>query len=59
MQGTLLGVDTAEETRRHAEDAKRAAKEIKAEYISIIGEDAFKQLEDSIRLIISHCEKNN
>jgi hypothetical protein len=27
MQGTLLGVDTAEETRRHAEDAKRAAEE--------------------------------
>ncbi len=40
--------------KKLSEDAKKAAEEIKAEYISILGEEEFKQLENSIKLIINH-----
>lgn len=39
-------------------DGRKAAEEIKTEYIAITGEYAFKQLEKSIKLILSHSKKN-
>lgn len=38
-------------------DGRKASEEIKQEYILIIGEEAFKQLESSIKLIINYQRK--
>jgi DNA-binding MarR family transcriptional regulator len=37
-------------------DSKKAAEEIRTEYIAITGEKAFRELENSIKLIINHSK---
>lgn len=57
MDSRAKNVNLTDLGKKLSEDAKKAAEEIKAEYISILGEEEFKQLENSIKLIINHSIK--